>query len=364
MYFDRYESRIGRILLVGTEDGLSQLCIENGTRELKVLDGWQHKPDLFSEVKQQLDEYFTGTRTSFDLKLDPQGTVFQKQVWHALTQIPYAKTASYKQIAQRVGNEKASRAVGMANNKNPLPIIVPCHRVIGSNKKLTGYAFGVEIKQQLLDLELINSVFAMLAQHFGEFSWWQSESPYHVMVGAVLTQNTNWGNVDKALTNLGQQLDPERILHMPQAELAELIRPSGYYNQKAIKLQALTQWYKNYSFDIQKVRSESLLTLREQLLAIKGIGGETADAILVYALHKPSFVIDAYTRRIFSRIGLDVPLKYDDFRLKIESSITRDYKSYAYLHGLMVEHAKTFCTKSSPRCDACPLRTICHFVMT
>ncbi len=108
---------------------------------------------LLLEAKQQLEEYFTGKRTIFTLPLAPSGTQFQKNIWHSLQAIPYGETRSYKQIAISVGNEKASRAVGMANNKNPIPIFIPCHRVIGSNGSLVGYAGGLDIKELLLDLE-------------------------------------------------------------------------------------------------------------------------------------------------------------------------------------------------------------------
>lgn len=107
-------------------------------------------------VKKQLDEYFSGTRKSFDIKLAPAGTTFQQSVWQALQKIPYGQTASYKDIAEKINNPKAFRAVGMANNKNPIAIIIPCHRVIGSNGNLVGYAGGLDLKQQLLELEKNN----------------------------------------------------------------------------------------------------------------------------------------------------------------------------------------------------------------
>jgi methylated-DNA-[protein]-cysteine S-methyltransferase len=108
---------------------------------------------LEKQIKQQLDEYFAGTRTCFELPLCPQGTVFQKAVWQALSAIPYGQTRTYAQIAAQIGKPKACRAVGMANHKNPLPILIPCHRVIGADGRLTGYAGGLTIKQLLLDLE-------------------------------------------------------------------------------------------------------------------------------------------------------------------------------------------------------------------
>lgn len=108
---------------------------------------------VLNKAVQQLEAYFNGTAKNFDLPLCPKGTEFQKKVWQALQQIPYGETRCYQDIAAAIGNENASRAVGMANNKNPIPIIIPCHRVIGKNGKLVGYAGGIDIKEKLLKLE-------------------------------------------------------------------------------------------------------------------------------------------------------------------------------------------------------------------
>lgn len=110
---------------------------------------------LIKECFKQLKEYFDGSRVKFDLPLEVKGTEFQKKVWNELLKIPYGQTKSYKDIAIAIENERASRAVGMANNKNPIPIIIPCHRVIGSNGKLVGYAGGVNVKEKLLNIEKI-----------------------------------------------------------------------------------------------------------------------------------------------------------------------------------------------------------------
>ncbi|MCL2720861.1 MAG: methylated-DNA--[protein]-cysteine S-methyltransferase [Treponema sp.] len=124
-----------------------KLFIKKST-ELKKL-----QTPLIKETIKQLDEYFSGKRKTFDLPLNAQGTEFQKKVWQVLKAIPYGQTCSYEQIAIKTGNPKACRAVGLSNNKNPIVIIIPCHRVIGKNGKLTGYAGGLELKQKLLDLE-------------------------------------------------------------------------------------------------------------------------------------------------------------------------------------------------------------------
>lgn len=119
-----------------------------------VMPGWKkEKTDLLAEAEKQLEEYFNGKRKEFQLPLAPEGTFFQRKVWAALQTIPYGETRSYKEIAIQTGNEKACRAVGMANNRNPISILIPCHRVIGSDGKLVGYAGGLDRKKFLLELE-------------------------------------------------------------------------------------------------------------------------------------------------------------------------------------------------------------------
>jgi methylated-DNA-[protein]-cysteine S-methyltransferase len=115
--------------------------------------GWERHDRAFDDVAAQLAEYFDGKRRVFELPLAPEGTPFQLRVWNALLEIPYGETISYGELAARIGDRSASRAVGLANGSNPLPIVIPCHRVIGSNGKLTGYGGGLPIKQQLLTLE-------------------------------------------------------------------------------------------------------------------------------------------------------------------------------------------------------------------
>ena len=109
--------------------------------------------EILNETEKQLNEYFWGKRKKFNVPINPKGTEFQKQVWNELLKIPYGQTVTYKRIAQKIEKPNAARAVGMANHNNPIAIIVPCHRVVGSNSKLVGYAFGLEKKQFLLDLE-------------------------------------------------------------------------------------------------------------------------------------------------------------------------------------------------------------------
>ncbi len=153
MYYTTFKSPIGSLLLAGDEDGLKYLNIRKGKKKIEVPDGWVEHEEFFREISGQLEAYFAGQLKSFDVKLVPEGTEFQKSVWKALNEIPYGETRTYKEIAISVGKPKAYRAVGLANNRNPISIIVPCHRVIGTNGKLTGYASGLDVKEFLLRLE-------------------------------------------------------------------------------------------------------------------------------------------------------------------------------------------------------------------
>ena len=150
-----YKSPIGNLIIMEEENAIIKLCFKE--QEItNIKDIQEFETPLLKKAKKQLEEYFEGKRKKFDLALRLNGTSFQNKVWKALLNIPYAKTCSYKDIAKNIGNENASRAVGNANNKNPLPIFIPCHRVIGSNGKLIGYAEGLDIKIKLLELEREN----------------------------------------------------------------------------------------------------------------------------------------------------------------------------------------------------------------
>lgn len=148
-----YQSPIGRLLLVGQDGALVELHFPNKVEQLQIPEEWREMPERFSQPLLQLEQYFSGKRRTFDLSIVLQGTPFQKQVWEALSTIPFGRTSSYGEIARQIGKPKACRAVGMANRKNPIPIIIPCHRVIGQDGSLTGFGGGLAIKQQLLDLE-------------------------------------------------------------------------------------------------------------------------------------------------------------------------------------------------------------------
>jgi methylated-DNA-[protein]-cysteine S-methyltransferase len=147
------ESPIGELLLVGDGERLSGLYMQEGRKPKRIATDWGKSAAPFAAVKRQLEEYFAGERTTFEVKLAPEGAPFERQVWHALEAIPYGETVSYGEIARRVGQPTAARAVGTANGRNPIAVIVPCHRVIGADGSLTGYGGGLERKRLLLELE-------------------------------------------------------------------------------------------------------------------------------------------------------------------------------------------------------------------
>lgn len=150
MFYSLYTSSFLNLTLIGDEKGLQNIYFEH---ELNFPKDLIKNDIFFKDIRLQLNEYFYGTRKTFNITLNLKGTEFQKKVWNELCKIPYGKAVSYKYIATKIGNDKASRAIGMANNKNPIPIIIPCHRVIGANKKLVGYGGGLDIKIKLLELE-------------------------------------------------------------------------------------------------------------------------------------------------------------------------------------------------------------------
>lgn len=199
-------------------------------------------------------------------------------------------------------------------------------------------------------MEDLTQIYNVLLKVYGLRHWWPAKTPFEMMVGAILTQNTTWTNVEKAITNFGECLSPEFIASVPNEELAQIIRSSGYHNQKAIKLKGLTEWFEKYSYDVEKAIEIDGQSLRDELLSVKGVGRETADSILTYALNKPFFVVDTYTKRILYRLGYDLPKSYDDLRLRIEESIPKNLYVYNEFHALIVEHAKRYC-KKSPACE-------------
>lgn len=153
VYHTNLQSPVGQLLLAGDDRGLHLISFAAGKHAIRPQPGWVENKEPFQETIRQLQAYFRGELQEFDLPLALEGTPFQVRVWQSLRAIPYGQTISYGQLAHQIGQPNAARAVGLANGSNPIPIIVPCHRVIGANGNLTGYGGSLSIKQKLLSLE-------------------------------------------------------------------------------------------------------------------------------------------------------------------------------------------------------------------
>ncbi|WP_353947964.1 endonuclease III domain-containing protein [Sporolactobacillus sp. Y61] len=199
----------------------------------------------------------------------------------------------------------------------------------------------------------------ILLRSYGPQHWWPAESTFEMLIGAILTQNTSWKNVDLALKRLKPGLTPEKIERMSPETLADCIRPSGFYRLKAERIRSFLAWYRDYHYDPSRVSAVDASSLRNELLDVKGIGRETADAMLVYAFKKPFFIADAYARRFFTRLGDDVPKNYDDFRKQVEAGLPDDLAVYQEYHALIVAHGKMHC-RAAARCDGCPFFSKCE----
>lgn len=197
-------------------------------------------------------------------------------------------------------------------------------------------------------------IYDILYTEYGKQGWWPVKTKnkqFEVIIGAVLTQNTNWKNVEKALINLEKEklISIDGIRKVRKDRLAKLIKPSGYYNQKAERLKIIAEFF-----------SKNKNPTRAELLAVKGIGPETADSILLYAFGKPVFVIDAYTKRIFSRIGMcDGNCEYNELQEKFHSALPKNVKMFNEYHALIVELAKRNCKKKA-ECNGCPINRLCE----
>ncbi|MBE0426127.1 MAG: endonuclease III domain-containing protein [Nitrospirae bacterium] len=202
-------------------------------------------------------------------------------------------------------------------------------------------------------------IYQTLYRTFGPQKWWPGDTPFEIATGAILTQNTNWGNVEKAINNLKKYnaLSAKAVHDMHEKKLAELIRPAGYYNIKARRLKSFINFLMNdFHGSMIRMKKEDMNSLREKLLGINGIGPETADSILLYALEKPVFVIDAYTKRILSRhVIMDHGMSYDKFQELFHSSLKKDVRLFNEYHALLVKVGKTYCKSKNPLCKECPL---------
>ena len=200
--------------------------------------------------------------------------------------------------------------------------------------------------------------FDRLYRAFGPQRWWPGDTPLEVAVGAILTQNTNWANVEKAIVNLKREhMLSARVLHrIPPARLSGLIRPAGYFNIKTGRLKNFIAFLMDeYGGSMKKMSADTLPEIRSKLLSVNGIGPETADSIILYALRKPVFVVDAYTRRVLSRHAiLDHHASYETYQEFFQGRLREDERLYNEYHALIVRLAKDFC-RAKPVCSGCPL---------
>jgi endonuclease-3 related protein len=213
----------------------------------------------------------------------------------------------------------------------------------------------------------LRRAYRLMRRRFGHQHWWPGETPFEVCVGAILTQNTNWSNVERAIANLKAAgvLEPRRLLALPVARLAELIRPAGYFNVKARRLRAfLAALVGTFDGDLGRMLGGPLAAARQRLLAIHGIGPETADSMLLYAGGRPTFVVDAYTRRVLARHGWCRPgADYAEVQRLCEGALkhlsaARQLDYWQDYHAQLVAVGKDFCRPRQPRCEACPLQPL------
>lgn len=205
----------------------------------------------------------------------------------------------------------------------------------------------------------LEQYYRALLKHFGPQGWWPAQTPFEVMVGAILTQNTAWANVERAIGTLKSHdlLDPRRMDALDIETLALAIKPAGYFNVKARRLKSYVRWYlERYDADVDRMRQARPDRLREELLEVHGIGPETADSILLYAVRIPMFVVDQYTYRLATRHALiHEEATYEELQERFESGLVRDEKLFNEFHALIVAVGKEYC-RATPRCEACPLR--------
>jgi len=208
---------------------------------------------------------------------------------------------------------------------------------------------------------LLMNIYRSLYQAYGPQHWWPGETPFEVMVGAILTQNTSWKNVEKAIQRLKAKgvLNPKGIYTLKRSELIRLIKSSGYYRLKADRLKSFVKFiFQNYDGNLKRMKEEENGILRKKLLGVKGVGPETADSILLYGFKKPIFVVDAYTRRILSRHKI-IPegASYEEIQDLFMDHLPHEERLFNEYHALLVHLGKTVC-KKIPKCDICPLNSI------
>lgn len=208
----------------------------------------------------------------------------------------------------------------------------------------------------------LQKIYSKIMARYGPQHWWPAETPFEVIIGAILTQSAAWSNVEKAISNLkyAKALSPEALRQLSQSEVGKLIHPCGYYNVKSVKLKTFAHWLgEHYEDSLDKLFANDIGLLRQQLLSIYGIGEETADSIILYAGNKPVFVIDAYTRRIIDRLGLTSEThSYTAYQMLFSSNLPATSRLFNEYHALLVRLAKDVCRKA-PLCQNCCLNNMC-----
>ena len=238
----------------------------------------------------------------------------------------------------------------------PLPVIAD----LAPYAPLTATTIGPQTHAaDLRSSSGLRDYFDTLFAAHGPQDWWPGRTRFEIIVGAILTQNTSWTNVERAIHNLrrARLLNPQAIRRARSARLATLLRPSGYFRQKTKSLKAFVSFlFEIHAGSLSRMFATPTTALRVQLLAVRGIGPETADSILLYAGKHPVFVVDAYTRRILERHNLvHAKSTYEEIRKLFETTLPADPQLFNEFHALLVHVGKNFCRPKNPRCSQCPL---------
>ncbi|NLN60445.1 MAG: methylated-DNA--[protein]-cysteine S-methyltransferase [Deltaproteobacteria bacterium] len=302
-----YDFPIGKLWIVEEEHAIIHIGFAGEDRSLAGYDNAE--TPLIKETGRQLSEYFSGSRKDFTVPLLLKGTVFQQSVWQALREIPYGETRSYKEIAVGVGNPKACRAVGMANNRNPIAIVVPCHRVVGYDGSLTGYAGGLPIKQYLLDLEKSNlqrnyffygekeiehlksrdPILGEAIDRIGKINREITSDIFAALVKSIVGQQIS----TKAQTSIWNRMrngirpmDPQSINQLCVQEL----RAFGISGRKALYIKDMAEQILNGRVDLPALAAMPEEEVCETLVRLKGVGVWTAEMIMLFSMQRPDIL--------------------------------------------------------------------------
>ncbi len=326
LYSYGYDSPFGRICITADEGHIK--CISFG-EEPEVP---RREAALIKRAYAELREYYDGRRRSFDLPLAPEGTGFQKAVWQALCEIPYGETRSYGQVAESIGKPDAARAVGQACNRNPIAVMIPCHRVIGKNAELSGYAAGLSVKKGLLDLERRAAMCFEYGEREIEYLKSRDERMSRLIekVGfpryevipdlfAALAYNIMGQQISmKAVETVWRRMNdkfgeitPEKLLSVPLEELQGV----GMSMRKASYIRDAAEKIKSGELDAEALKSMSDEVVCERLSRLRGIGRWTAEMLMIFSMRRPDILSfdDLGIRRAITRLyGLE-KLDREDF---------------------------------------------------